>query len=173
MPLLPLMMNYKDAAAIVFVLSIVVTSITFFRNRQHYYWRQGWELIAGAVVGLPVGFYVLVHADEALLRHLLGAAMCAFAANELIFERRRRGPGISARLGFPLGILSGGLDAAFNMGGPPAVAYVYSRPWSPQQIAASLQVLFGVGLALRLILFSGTGLLSERVLRTSAWACFR
>jgi uncharacterized membrane protein YfcA len=171
MPLLPLMMGYKDAAALVFLLSAIVIALTFFRNRKHYNWREGWELIAGAVVGIPIGFYLFIHAEESLLRHLLGAVLCAFAINEFLIQRwMTRAADVTSRLGFPLGMLSGSLDAAFNMAGPPAVAYVYARPWSAQQIAASLQVQFGIGLILRTILSAGTGFLNARVLQLSACA---
>jgi uncharacterized membrane protein YfcA len=162
-------MGYKDAVALVILLSLIVTAVTFFRTRAHYDWRQGWELIVGALAGIPIGIYVLVRADEVLLRHLLGGAMCLFAAKELIFAQRRTRT-IPTTFGFPLGVLSGGFDAAFNMGGPPAIAYVYSRPWNREQTVASLQVLFGIGTILRLTLSAGTGLLNGHVLTLGAWA---
>src|SRR5690606_39976003 len=61
-------------------------------------------------------------------------------------------------LGFPIGVSSGVLGGAFNMGGPPCVAYLYSRPWPKEEVVALLQVVFIISSALRLALFGMHGI---------------
>lgn len=167
MPLLPLVMNFQDAVALAVLLNMVVTGITFFTMKAHYSWHHGSGLVVGACVGVPIGVYVLIHANELLLRHLLGATMCLFAANELLLSKKYV---FSERVSFPCGLASGALGGAFNMGGPPAVAFVYSQPWSKEQTVAILQVAFGLSALLRLALFGCTGLLDKRLLSFGAWA---
>ncbi len=168
MSLLPLLLDLKSAAAISVVFNILVTALTLFANRRHFEWRTGWPLIIGSCCGVPLGVYLLVLAPHQLLLRLLGAIMIASAVNELAFARRG-GLGIPERAGFALGVVSGGLSGAFNMGGPPAIAYVYSQPWRKEAAVAVLQVVFGLAAVLRLILFGATGLLSLELWRTALW----
>jgi uncharacterized protein len=62
----------------------------------------------------------------------------------------------------PMGLLAGIFGAAFNIGGPPAVIYCYSRSWTKTQIVAVLQVMFLVIGLLRVAFSLGAGLLETR-----------
>lgn len=168
-PLLLLLMSLKQAAALTVLLNLVVCSVTFLSTRRHYSFRQGVGLVAGACLGVPVGIYALVRFDEAIMLRILGVVMLLFSANELILART--GPiGLSPRLGLPLGLVSGGLTGAFGMGGPPAVAFTYSQPWTKEQIVAVLQVVFGLSTILRLLLLGSAGFLRTPLLITGLWS---
>lgn len=169
MPLLLMLMNLKEAAALTVLLNLLVCGMTFFSTRNHYSFRQGLGLVAGTCLGVPVGVYALVRLDEILLLRVLGAAMVLMSANELILARGRA-IHVSPRLGLPFGLLSGGLSGAFGMGGPPAVAFAYSQPWSKEQIVALLQVVFGLSAVLRLLLLGSAGLLARPLLLTGLWS---
>ena len=169
MPLLPLLMNLKDAVPLVVVLTLVASGVKWLTVRDHFSWRQGLGLVLGSCVGIPFGIYALVRLDETVLRHILGVVMLLVAVHDFV-TFRKGGFRIPRALGFPLGVASGGLAGAFNMGGPPAIAFVYSQPWSREQIASVLQVVFLVGTVLRLLLFGSTGLLDGSVLKLAAWA---
>ncbi len=166
MPLLLLVMNLKEAAALTVLLNLLVCSMTFFSTRSHYSFRQGLSLVIGTCLGVPLGVYALVRVDELLLLRVLGAAMVLMAVNELVLGRGRA-VHLSPRFGLPFGLLSGGLSGAFGMGGPPAVAFVYSQPWTKEQIVALLQVVFGLSAVLRLLLLGSAGLLARPLLLTS------
>ena len=169
MALLPLVMNLKDAVALVVMLNAIVVVITFWRVRAHYAWRQGWVLLLGTCVGVPLGVFLLVRLDELLLRHLLGAVMCLLVVFEFIASRKSafRMPNY---LEFPIGAAGGGMSGAFNMGGPLVVAYTYSQPWSKEQVVALLQVVFGLSTVLRLALLGTAGLLQPHLIAMSAWS---
>ncbi len=168
-PLLLLLMDLKEAAALTVLLNLVVCSVTFLSTRRHYSFRQGVGLVAGACLGVPVGIYALVRLDEAIMLRILGVFMLLFSANELILART--GPiKLSPRLGLPMGLVSGGLTGAFGMGGPPAVAYTYSQPWTKEQIVAVLQVVFGLSTILRLLLLGTAGFLGTPLLITGLWS---
>lgn len=169
MALLPLVMSLKDAVAFVVMLNVIVVLCTFWRVRAHYSWRQGWVLLAGTCVGVPIGVFLLVRLDEMLLRHLLGVVMCLLVIFEFVTSRKRAFR-IPSYLEFPIGAAGGGMGGAFNLGGPLVVAYAYSQPWSKEQVVALLQVVFGLSTLLRLALLGTVGLLQPKLMTMTAWS---
>ena len=168
MGLLPMLMSLHDAVAIVVLLTAVAVGVTFFKMRAHYSWRQGLWFVVGSCVGTPLGVLFLIKMDETFLRHFLGGVMFILAFNELIIFRKTGVPSPSA-LAFPVGVVSGGLSGAFNMGGPPAIAFVYSQPWSKEQVMVLLQVAFGVSAVVRLAMLGSAGFLDTQLLKIGAW----
>lgn len=167
MSLLPLAMPFRHATLLVAVLGLVLNVVTFLRCRSDYEWRRGWQLIAGAALGCPLGVYLVQTLDEPLMIRLLGALIIAFSLRELVFSRGLD-RAFSPWSALPLGGLSGLFGAAFNIGGPPAIAYVYSQSWSQRQMIALLQVMFlEIGI-LRVGLTAMTGHVDKPVLIHSA-----
>lgn len=167
--LLPMLMNLKDAVAFSTLLNLIVCGMTFYSLRSHYRWRRGLDLVLGACLGVPLGFYLLIKFNEGFMLHLLGGLMLLLAINELIMTRLTSVK-LSSRFGFPFGLASGGLSGAFSMGGPPVIAFTYSQPWSKEEIVATLQVIFGVCAVLRLILVGSAGFFSVPILRAGCWS---
>lgn len=158
MALLPLVLPFKEALVVVAVLNVPVCALTLFTNWRHFQWRRGIALALGSSAGVPIGFYLLVQLDGALLLRILGGLLSLFAVNELFLAKRfpLRFPSWS---GFPVGLLSGSIGGAFNVGGPPVIAYVYSQAWTKEEIVAVLQLVFGTGALLRLGFVGHSGLL--------------
>lgn len=169
MPLLPLLMDLKDAVALTVPLNLVVCATTFLSIRGGRAWRLGIGLILGACVGVPLGVLALSHLSEVFLLRALGVVLLGFAINELLLARIGPVP-ISPRLGSLFGVVSGGLSGAFNMGGPPAVAFAYSQPWGKEQVASVLQVVFGVSAIWRLVILGGAGYLTKPLLTLGLWS---
>ena len=164
MPLLPLLMGLKEAVALTVLLNLIVCGMMLLSVRAHYSWRQGLGLVAGACLGVPLGVYALVRLDPALLLRVLGGVMVVFALNELVLARSASAR-LSPRFGFPLGVVSGGLSGAFNMGGPPAIAFCYSQAWTKEHAVAVLQVVFGLSTLMRLVLLGNVGFLTAPLLK--------
>jgi len=163
MSLLPLTMPFRQATLLVAVLGLVLNVVTFLKCRSDYEWRRGWQLIAGAALGCPLGVYLIHALDEQLMIRLLGALIVAFSLRELFFNKNLE-RGLSPWAAIPLGGLSGLFGAAFNIGGPPAIAFVYSQGWSQRQMIALLQVMFlEIGI-LRVGLTAATGEVDQRLL---------
>lgn len=158
MAVLPLFLDFRDAYFIIVVPNLVVCAANFWANRRYYRWRQGTGLLIGSCLGIPVGFYTMAYMRADWLMLGLGMVVCLFSLSELIF--RARPLKLSSSWAWPMGLLSGYLGGAFNIGGPPAVLYAYSQPWPKEQIVALLQLVFGSGSALRLAL--GAGMMSGR-----------
>lgn len=158
MALLPLLMDFRQAALLVCVLGLSVNLFTLMMCRIEYDWRRGRALIVGAAIGVPLGVAMIQWVDAQILSRCLGGLICVFTLNELLMARHgwKLTPPWSA---WPLGFLAGFFGAAFNIGGPPAIMYAYSQDWTKHQIVAVLQVLFLVIGGLRVALTAGAGLL--------------
>ena len=93
--------------------------------------------------------------------------MIVFAISELLLARWWR-PRFPEWSGWPVGLMSGALGGAFNAGGPPVIAYVYSQPWSKEETVAALQVVFGASAVVRVALMGGAGLMPAELLTVFA-----
>jgi len=165
MCLLPLFMEIKEAAVISTAFTLVSTAITFARYYREYQWRLGTGFLVSVCVGLPLGVLFLERSSEHLLARILGALMLSYAGRELLLGKRNEPlPRVCT---VPLGIFSGAMSGAFNLGGVPSAAYAYSQPWSRGQIMSFLQVMISISCVLRLVFYSNAGLL-QRISWTQA-----
>jgi uncharacterized protein len=170
MSLLPHLTDLQTASAVVAVTTLLVIFTTLHSTGLNWKdFRTYRAFLIGSLVGTPIGVYCLILVDQKLLLVLLGCMMVAFSANELIIKRYKAVP-VPHQLGFPLGCFSGALAGAFNMGGPPAVAYVYSKTECVNTAIASLQIIFFVNSVGRLAFMGGTGLITRDVLMVSLLA---
>ena len=159
MSLMPLFLSVKRAAAISTVFSLLATIAIFARHYREYNWRLGLTFLISVCAGVPVGVYFLQRADESLLLRILGTVMLIFAAREFLL--RQQPQTIPQVLTVPLGLFSGALSGAFNLGGIPTAAYAYAHPWTRGQIMAFLQVMITASCMLRIIFYSKAGLLKD------------
>jgi uncharacterized membrane protein YfcA len=67
-----------------------------------------------------------------------------------------------------IGVFSGWLTGAFNIGGPPLVAYLYSRPWPVQRVVAVLSAIFLSSGLVRLAVIVADGRVSSPLLEATA-----
>lgn len=159
MALLPLIMGIKEAAVISTAFTLISTAITFARYYREYQWRRGAGFLVSVCVGLPFGVFFLEKSSEHLLARILGALMLAYAGREFLLGDRKQA--IPKLWTVPLGLFSGAMSGAFNLGGVPSAAYAYSQPWSRGQIMSFLQVMISVSCLLRLAFYSNAGLLQR------------
>lgn len=168
MALLPSIVDFHTASLLVVLFTFPVSAISLYQNRKYYNWRNGVTLTIGMCSGVPFGVYLMVLVPKLLLLRMLGTLLIAFAINETLFSKRKLH--VPQWLGFPIGFSSGVLGGAFNMGGPPSVAYCYSRPWPKEEVVAVLQVVFIASATLRLLLFGVHGIVPHEAAGLSLWA---
>jgi uncharacterized protein len=158
MALMPLFMGVKEAAVISTVYTLMSTVTIFARHFRQYDWRQGLDFILSVCVGVPLGVFLLERGSEPLLVRLLGGLMVLYALKEFLL------PKVSGQFPkvwtVPLGLFSGAMSGAFNLGGVPTAAYAYSNPWTRGQIMAFLQVMIMFSCGLRMIFYQQAGLLT-------------
>jgi uncharacterized membrane protein YfcA len=159
MSLMPLFLSVKQAAAISTVFSLLATVTIFARHYREYNWRLGLRFLVCVCVGVPLGVYFLQRTAESVLLRILGTVMLLFAAREFLL--RQQPQTIPQVLTVPLGLFSGALSGAFNLGGIPTAAYAYAHPWTRGQIIAYLQVMITASCILRIIFYRKAGLLGD------------
>ena len=158
MSLMPLFMSIKQAAVISTAFSLLATVTTFIRHYREYNWRLGAVFLLSVCVGVPLGVFFLEKSSEALLVRVLGGLMVAYAARE--FLTRNDPKSFPTALTIPLGLFSGAMSGAFNLGGVPTAAYAYAHPWTRGQIMAFLQVMITLSCVLRMAFYQNAGLLA-------------
>ena len=139
--LLPLVMDLKDAIALVAVFNLFVSTLTLFWNRSGFSWKIARPLVIGMIIGIPIGFFFLHSTDSTVLIRILGGILILIAISDTILARKHH-YSLPAWSAWPFAIFGGVIGGAFNVGGPPIVAYTYSQKWSKIQIVAALQVVF-------------------------------
>jgi uncharacterized protein len=163
MALLPLLLDFNEVLFLGAFFTLPAAAAILIKTRQQFRWRDGWPLIAGAVIGTPLGLLIVAHLDRAILARGLGVVLIVFSINELLLSQLW-----TLRLpewtGLPIGVVCGILGAAFNVGGPPALIWVYSRPWQREQAIATLQIMFLFNSGLRVLLTAPTGVVTQHVL---------
>ena len=111
-------------------------------------WRLLAPIALAACVTVPLGGYVLVHADQDIVRRAIAAVVFIFAL--LLLKGARytgaHGPASSGALG----ALSGTVLGATGIGGPPVILYLLSGPDSMRVTRANLTLYVGVLMGSRL-----------------------
>jgi uncharacterized membrane protein YfcA len=135
--------NFERSAVVVNLLVICLNGIIIYASRKDA--RINWALVGyillGAAVGVPLGYwFILAVGDRPLFRLVFGAALTAFAANEL-FRMRIRNP-LPKLAGLVAGLIGGFSNGAFTAAGPPMALYVYSQHKEPALLKGTLQILF-------------------------------
>jgi len=156
MALMPLFMGVKQAAVISTAFSLLATVTTFVRHYREYNWRLGADFLVSVCVGVPVGVFFLGRSSETLLIKVLGGLMLAYVAHEFLIRNTPKS--FPAFWTIPLGLFSGMMSGAFNLGGMPTAAYAYAHPWTRGQITAFLQVMITLSCVLRILLYQTAGL---------------
>jgi len=156
---LPLIMQVPEAVALVAVFNLLVTANVMWLNRSGFSWPKAWPLALAMVIGIPLGYFGFKSIDATLIIRILGGLLVTISLTDLRLSKR--GPEKALQLprwaAFPIGLGGGILGGAFNIGGPPIVAYVYYQNWSKAQAVAVLQSCFLAGGITRNLLMAGQG----------------
>ncbi len=131
--------------------SIFVTS----RREAKVDWAAVGLLYIGMLLGMPIGYGVIQkYGTSPFFIIALGVVLTVFAVNGLVRPKFSKVP---FGLGVPLGFAGGFITGAFVSGGPPLVYYLYSREQDPRQAVSSLQVVFLMGTATRIVITESSG----------------
>ena len=80
-----------------------------------------WRMLTAALLGAPLGVYLLGHIEERIALIVLGAVISGYALYALVGFHL---PELSHPLwAWAAGLVSGMLGGAYNTSGPPAVIY--------------------------------------------------
>ncbi len=166
MALLPLLMSPVTAIAVLTIYTVVLSMAIFVPLRHHLLLRPVLDMLAGTVLGVPVGIWVLSLLPISTLTRLIGGTLLLVVLLEWtgLYPRRLAGRG----WGIGAGVLAGVAGAAVGTPGPPVIVYSASQGWSPRTIKANLQAFFVVNQVVILAGYWWAGVLDGHVWRLAA-----
>jgi uncharacterized membrane protein YfcA len=123
LPLLSLVWDVKSAVVTTSVLSTISLLPLAIQARRHVRMATTIPMLAGSLLGTPVGLWILEWIDAEALKIFVGvvvicASVVAYRVRQVKATRPRPAPAAAA------GVMSGVLGGSTSMGGPPAIFYV-------------------------------------------------
>ena len=161
-PPLALLFGPQLAVATVLLLEAFAGAPMMLDAARKATWRVLAPIALAAFVTVPLGGYVLAHADQDLLRRGIAAIVFIFALLLLKGSRYTGARGLPSSLA--LGAVSGTMLGATGIGGPPVILYLLSGPDSMHVTRANLT------LYVTLISVAGLTMLASRgILNTASF----
>ena len=161
MALLPFLMSPVTAIIVLTIYTIVFAVVIFLPLRRHLLPIPVLDMLAGTVVGVPAGVWVLSTVPVTALNRLIGATLVLIVLAEWAGLHPRSLPGRAWGVG--AGVLAGVAGGAIGTPGPPVIVYSTTQGWSPRTIKANLQAFFAVNQAVILVGYWWAGLLDATV----------
>ena len=171
-PLLALQLPVKGAVALQFPTMTLLSIYNAWRYGKAVVWRPMWMFYVAAILTLPMGLYALIDLPEEIMKKGLAFFIVLFvAANRFKWgDRLRRIFSYSRFWALFMGALSGWLQGAYAVGGPPAVLYVMGITNDPEEAKGHLGTYFAAtNLGVMTPLYWIGGLITEQTL----WATLK
>jgi len=167
-PLMALLLPIETVVPLMILLGIVVSAFNLLHLHHAVRLSPISRLLAGYLLGTPIGLYFLTKAPEHLVLGALGIFISLYAAYSLIGRQPKARWLREWRVG--LGMLSGSLGAAFSTNGPPVILHVAAHPeWDADRQKAALVMFFLLSGLITLAAHAGGGLITAEVLRWLLW----
>lgn len=159
LPILAHLMSLRFAVPMLLALDLLASTLLGVRNRQLVDRAELKRVVPTLLIGMGLGLIVLQHAAERWLLVLLGAFVGGFALWNLLGTPGTRPA--SARWAWPAGLAGGVFSTLFGTGGPIYTLYLAARIRDTARLRATIGSLIIVSAVVRLLLFSGSGFLSQ------------
>jgi uncharacterized protein len=128
------------AVVVALCLEVAASIMQAFSVWREIPWKRVALLMAGAVIGTPVGAYLLAHAPREPLKLAIGVFVL-ISAGLLLFGFKLKGKSYGPRTA-AVGVASGVANGAVAMGGLPVALFLTAEGERPQQIRASVIAYF-------------------------------
>ncbi len=156
MTVMPSLLGFKDAITFMVIMNLTVMTLAFYWTKGGFSWKEAKTMLLGGALGVPIGVSIVVVFDERILIFLLGVLFFLIPINHFLLNRNQKKEA-SRYWEFPVGVMSGTLAGGFNMGGPPVVAYVYSKNWELNKTKAVMASVYLTTAVIRLCFVGVTG----------------
>lgn len=165
-PLLAHFFPLKFAIPMIVVLDCIGAISMGVRLRADVYKRELVPLLPFLLIGMLAGAYLLLKLPGEIL--LAGLGMFVLAYGVLYATGRH----VHLRVGrwavAPAGLFAGTTSSMFGVGGPIYVMYLSARGATPEQVRATMPVIFVFTTVVRIAIFAAAGLFTAQVLYTAA-----
>lgn len=165
MPLASSAIGAAVAAPILLLVDLVMSAPMVVRAWEGFDRRDVSLMVAGSLAGVPLGSFVLAHADPIAMRWGIVAVIGSLLALLISGWRYQGRP--AAPLTVAVGSTAGFLSGLAQVGGPPVLAYWLGGAIPPAKVRANLIFFFGVASMATAVAYTAGGLLTGRVLMLS------
>lgn len=141
-PLLIFFIPIEIAVPLSVLLSIVIAAVVVIQDKKQIQFYSAKWLIIYAILGIPIGLYLLIYGNENLIKSILGVTIILYSTYSLFSKRKLRLKTDNKAWLFICGFLSGVFGGAYGINGPPLVIYGNMRNWSAPHFRATLQAYF-------------------------------
>jgi uncharacterized membrane protein YfcA len=153
-PLFSIVIDPHDAVIVSLGIATVTSGAQAWSGRASMDRGVVRSMLAGAVVGLPIGWLVYQWADNQVLGIVIGVAVLA---SVVVIARgldlRESGPALDVGGG----VLSGALTMSSSVNGPPLVFVLQARQFGPVPFRSTITTVFAVLDIVGIIIFAATG----------------
>lgn len=166
-PLLAHFYPLKFVIPVIVIVDCAASLLQGFSLRAGVNRRDLVPLLPFLAVGMVIGVLVLARVPGTILLPVLGLFVAAYG---VYYALRHESVYRLARwTAAPIGLVAGTTSSVFGMGGPFYVMYLAGRGTPPEQVRATMPVIFIVTSIGRIVLFALTGLITREVLIAAAF----
>jgi len=166
-PLFSVVIDPHDAVIVSLGIATLTSGAQAWRGRASTDRSVAGSMLAGAVVGLPVGWMVFTWADDRILGVVIGVAvLVSVVVIARGLDLRHVGRGLDAGAG----ALSGAMTMSSSVNGPPLVFALQARHFGPVPFRSTITTVFAVLDVVGIVVFAATGEISRDVLTAIAVA---
>lgn len=141
-PLLILFIPIEVAVPLSVLISILIAAVVVVQDRNEIHFKSAKWLIIFAIIGLPIGLWLLIYGNENSVKLILGALIIIYSGYSLLSKNEFRLKTDNKVWLFICGFSSGILGGAYGLNGPPLVIYGNLRNWTAKNFRATLQAYF-------------------------------
>jgi uncharacterized protein len=140
LPLLVLFLDLEMAVPLVSIWGMTINTILLLQLRAHLRRQNILPLTVAAIPGIPLGVYILKHANTRVLEMLLGILLVIFSLYFIWSGGKTRN--LANAWVYVAGFGSGCLGGSLAMSGPPVIVYTALKPWDKDEIKSTLTGFF-------------------------------
>ena len=165
-PIFALLFGSAEMVATIVAMELAISFHLFPAARRDCDWAVVAPMTIAACIAMPLGLWLLVSLDRALLSKIVSALVAGFAGLMLTGWRWQgmRGAVPSA----VVGTISGAMMATTSVGGPPVLLYMLSSDDSPATVRANAITYYFATQLLLLALLFATGIVGSSALLRAA-----
>lgn len=163
-PLLLLLIPLDEAVPLAVIVSALTAVIILLQDHQQVDIKSTKGLIFYSLLGLPLGFWLLIVANDAPVKIGLGLALMLYSIYSIFTKKKRKiAENNHAWMGI-CGFLAGVMGGAYGLNGPPLIYYSNLRQWSASHFRSTLQAYFLCMGIVSIIGYAIKGLIDQHVL---------
>ena len=140
MSFLPKIIDLQTAVPLVTLVSVIANIVIWFSYRHDYSFEAVKQLIIASLIATPMGVLLLDYIPEVIALKGLGIIILGYITYDWLDLTL---PGFKSFIwAYLFGTLSGILNGAYTVGGPPVIIYANCRRWNSQEFKGNLTAVF-------------------------------